>query len=154
MTLEHIPDTANFIRMVRDSLGDSPNTCVFFQVPDVLRVLEEEAFWDIYYEHCSYFSIGSLARLIRTVGFTMLGLGREYGDQYVTIEARMGDGAASPSYLTEYLWDLRTMVQRFRLPEFLGELPNGEPGLSLIARKALRQWSGELGRKVLPSFQH
>jgi hypothetical protein len=115
MTLEHIPDTANFIRMVRDSLGESPNTCVFFQVPDVSRVLNEEAFWDVYYEHCSYFGMGSLANLFRTVGFTVLGLRREYGDQYVTIEARMGDGAGSPSYLTEYLWDLKAAVQRFRL---------------------------------------
>jgi len=65
MTLEHIADTADFIKMVRGSLQDSPSTDVFFQVPDVLRVLEEEAFWDIYYEHCSYFSIGSLARLFR-----------------------------------------------------------------------------------------
>ena len=95
MTLEHIAETADFIRMVRCSLRDSPDACVFFQVPDVSRVLAEEAFWDIYYEHCSYFSVGSLARLFRRTGFNVLDVGREYSDQYVTIEARTGDGTAS-----------------------------------------------------------
>ena len=42
---------------------------VFFELPDTERVLTEAAFWDIYYEHCSYFTPGSLARLFRRTGF-------------------------------------------------------------------------------------
>jgi SAM-dependent methyltransferase len=123
MTLEHIPDTAAFIKMVWRSLLNSLDTSVFFQVPDVLRVLEEEAFWDIYYEHCSYFSIGSLARLFRRAGFDVLDLGREYGDQYLTIEARPGDGAASPGPAEDDLGNLRTMVRSFaaRVPRRIAE---------------------------------
>ena len=123
MTLEHIPDAAAFIRMVRSSLRESPNACVFFQVPDVLRVLKEEAFWDIYYEHCSYFSLGSLAQLFRRAGYDVLDLGREYNDQYVTIEARIGDGAPSPSSAEDDPRDLKTMVQSFaaRVPRRIAE---------------------------------
>lgn len=123
MTLEHIPDTAAFIRMVHSSLRDSPNACVFFQVPDVLRVLKEEAFWDVYYEHCSYFSIGSLARLFRGAGFEVLDLGREYSDQYVTIEARVAGEAASPCPAEDDLWDMKTNVQKFatRVPRRIAE---------------------------------
>jgi hypothetical protein len=77
------------------------------------RSMIEEAFWDIYYEHCSYFSIGSLARLFRRAGFDVLDLGREYGDQYLTIEARPGDGAASPGPAEDDLGNLRTMVRSF-----------------------------------------
>ena len=113
MTLEHIAETADFIRMVRGSLRDSPDACVFFQVPDVSRVLAEEAFWDIYYEHCSYFSVGSLARLFRRTGFNVLDVGREYSNQYVTIEARTGDGAASPCAAENDLESVSTLVQRF-----------------------------------------
>ena len=36
-----------------------------FELPDSRRVFDEVAFWDIYYEHCSYFTPGSLARLFR-----------------------------------------------------------------------------------------
>jgi hypothetical protein len=123
MTLEHIPDTAAFINMVGRSLRNSPNASVFFQVPDVLRVLEEEAFWDVYYEHCSYFSIGSLARLFRRAGFDVLDLGREYNDQYLTIEARVSKEAAPPRPAENDLGNLRRIVQCFadRVPRRIAE---------------------------------
>jgi SAM-dependent methyltransferase len=92
MTLEHIQNTAEFVGMVRRAIGDRADTVAFFQVPDVTRVLRELAFWDIYYEHCSYFSLGSLARLFRQNGFDVIGLWKDYGDQYLMIEARPGKG--------------------------------------------------------------
>ncbi len=91
MTLEHIAPVREMMRTVRRTVGDE-DTVVFFQVPDVLRILEERAFWDIYYEHCSYFSAGSLARLFRATGFDVVALDREYGAQYLTIEARPSRG--------------------------------------------------------------
>ncbi len=92
MTLEHIPRTLDFVRMIRRTLTAKPDTVVFFQVPDVTRILKEQGFWDIYYEHCSYFTAGSLARLFRRSDFDLLGLSRGYGDQYLLIEARPGSG--------------------------------------------------------------
>jgi SAM-dependent methyltransferase len=88
MTLEHIPDTAQFVQVVRRAVGDNPNATVFFQVPDAIRVLKDFAFWDIYYEHCSYFSAGSLARVFREAGFEVLETWTDYDDQYLMITAR------------------------------------------------------------------
>ena len=90
MTLEHIPQTKEFVSMVRRALGDQGETGVFFQIPEVFRILRELAFWDIYYEHCSSFSAGSLARLFRQCGFDVLDLWTDYDDQYLMIEARPG----------------------------------------------------------------
>ena len=87
-TLEHIHPTAEFVSSVRRAIGDRLNTVVFFEIPDNTRVLKEVAFWDIYYEHCSYFSSGSLARLFRYCGFEVVDLHRGYGEQYLFIEAR------------------------------------------------------------------
>ena len=87
-TLEHIAGVKEFMEMVRRSIGDRPDTIVLFELPDVKRVLEEVAFWDVYYEHCSYFSLGSLARLFRSTGFEVLHLELDYDDQYLLIEAR------------------------------------------------------------------
>jgi SAM-dependent methyltransferase len=88
MTLEHIHNPADFVRMVRRAIGDRADTIAFFQVPDVARILRELAFWDIYYEHCSYFSLGSLAHLFRQSGFDVIDLWKDYGDQYLMIEVR------------------------------------------------------------------
>lgn len=86
-TLEHIHQTVEFVSTVRRSIGDPLDTVVFFEVPDMTRVLQEVAFEDIYYEHCSYFTPGSLARLFRSCGFEVTDLYRAYRDQYLLIEA-------------------------------------------------------------------
>jgi len=93
MTLEHIGRTGAFLADLRRSLEGRYDTVLFFQVPDVTRVLGELAFWDIYYEHCSYFSPGSLARLFRASGFEVTGMRRDYGGQYVMLEAKPSAGA-------------------------------------------------------------
>jgi hypothetical protein len=87
-TLEHIGPAAEFMRSIRSAIGAATGTIVLFELPDVRRILEEAAYWDVYYEHCSYFSAGSLARLFRATGFEVLDVSREYDDQYLVIEAR------------------------------------------------------------------
>lgn len=93
MTLEHIGNVTEFVGMVRAALVNSPQAVVYFQVPDTSRVLDEIAFWDIYYEHCSYFTAESLAGLFRRCGFEVLRLERAYDNQYLMIEARLPTSA-------------------------------------------------------------
>ena len=88
MTLEHIPATADFVRTVRRSIGPRLDTTVFFQIPNGGYVLQELAFWDVYYEHCSYFSQSSLRFLFENGGFAVLDLAVEYDDQYLMIETQ------------------------------------------------------------------
>jgi SAM-dependent methyltransferase len=99
MTLEHIPDTAHFVRTVRRAVGDREDSIVFFQVPDAQRVLRDLAFWDIYYEHCSYFSAGSLSRVFREAGFEVLETWTDYDGQYLMISARPSASILPPSEL-------------------------------------------------------
>jgi hypothetical protein len=102
--------------MVRRSIGDRPDTIVLFELPDVKRVLEEVAFWDVYYEHCSYFSLGSLARLFRATGFEVLHLELDYDDQYLLIEARPSTipAAGRPLDLENDLADLAAGAAHYR----------------------------------------
>jgi SAM-dependent methyltransferase len=90
-TLEHIPDTAAFLGSVRRAIGDRSDARVFFQVPDFLRIMREGAFWDVYYEHCSYFTQPSLTYLFRASGFEVLDSRVEYDGQYLMVEARPGN---------------------------------------------------------------
>lgn len=87
MTLEHIHATRDFVGVVRRAIGAETQTIVFFQVPEATRIVRDCAFEDIYYEHCSYFTPGSLAELFGRCGFDVLDVSTEYDDQYLTVEA-------------------------------------------------------------------
>jgi SAM-dependent methyltransferase len=91
-TLEHIGPTGTFLRQLRKAIGSRTNTLIFFEVPDTVRVLKEGAFWDIYYEHCSYFTPGSLTRLFQMSGFDILDVSLDYDDQYLLLTAKPGKG--------------------------------------------------------------
>jgi SAM-dependent methyltransferase len=115
-TLEHIGQTGEFIRMIRRVIGPRKDMLVLFELPDVVRILKEAAFWDVYYEHCSYFSPGSLARVFRASGFDLLELGRDYGDQYILLAAKPVDAPTSPSLpLEDDLHEMTSDVAAFRL---------------------------------------
>lgn len=105
-TLEHVPAPADFVWTVRRALGERYDTPVCFEVPDTFRILRDGAFWDLYYEHCSYFTAGSLMLLFRECGFAPLDrVGREYDGQYLVIEAKPTP-RPTPKLLAEDDFDL------------------------------------------------
>jgi hypothetical protein len=112
-TLEHIHPVADFMRIIRASLEERPETVVLFELPDALRVLRECAFWDIYYEHCTYFTPGSLARLFRSTGFEVLAVDLDYDDQYILVEAKPTDPSGQPLPIEEGPSDVAEAVELF-----------------------------------------
>ena len=115
-TLEHIGPVREFLAAIRSSIGARGDTAVLFELPDVRRVLDDGAFWDVYYEHCSYFSAGSLARLFACCGFVVDLVEPAYDDQYLLLEARpapVGDRAVPAPPLEDDLDALRAAVPRF-----------------------------------------
>jgi SAM-dependent methyltransferase len=132
-TLEHIHPVADFMRTVRRSIGDRLDTVVLFELPDALRVLQEVAFWDVYYEHSAYFSAGSLARLFRSTGFEVVDLRLAYDDQYLLIEAR-------PST------DTPAGGRRFDLEDDLEEVRKAVDRFAAEYEDQLERWRGDLRR--------
>jgi hypothetical protein len=100
-TLEHIYSTSHFMKTLRRSIDAHKETIVFVEVPDTTRILSETAFWDIYYEHCSHFSPGSLARLFRHCGFEVIDLYRAYNNQYLLLEAKAATQSSSDVFNIE-----------------------------------------------------
>ncbi len=154
MTLEHIQPTAAFVRTVRRAIGDS-DAVVFFQVPNAAYVLGELAFWDVYYEHCSYFSPGALARLFRRCGFDVHRLWTDYDDQYLMIEARPGNGrATAPLPEEDDLAALAQSVARFsqQVPRRLAAWRQRLDGIRRAGQRAVIWGGGSKGVAFLTAL--
>ncbi len=94
-TLEHIADVAEFLSTVRRWGERNPQAIHLFEVPDARRILAERAFWDVYYEHCSYFTLESLTAAFDVAGFTVERSDVAYGGQYIILESRLRSGTRS-----------------------------------------------------------
>ena len=113
-TLEHIHDTYNFMEIIRKSIQSNEKVVLFFEVPSIIRILKIQAFWDIFYEHCTYLSPGSLARLFRMNGFEVLDMYLEYDDQYLFIEAKPSKGSSNIIHpLEESVDELKALTMDF-----------------------------------------
>jgi SAM-dependent methyltransferase len=130
-TLEHIPAVAGFVRVIREMIGPRNDTCVVFETPDAKRVLEEGAFWDIYYEHCSYFSPGTHARLFRQEGFDVTDLSLVYNGQYIL------------QYATP---DVRPTVAHLPLEKDLEEINTLADGFAKRVSEVKNFWSERVRR--------
>ena len=111
-TLEHIGPVGEFMELVRRCAAQT-GAVILFELPDVLRVLNETAFWDVYYEHCSYFSPGALARLFRSTGLDVLHAELAYDGQYILLEAVPGNGSGVPLAVEESPVDVAVAVEGF-----------------------------------------
>lgn len=111
-TLEHIADAEGFLADIAKATQEAVNVGLFFETPSACRIFAEGAFWDVYYEHCSYFTPGAHARLFRRAGFDVTGLSLAYDDQYIVQHARTG-GTGDPLPIEESPEDARRLVLGF-----------------------------------------
>lgn len=84
--IEHVAQPAAMLTGLRRAIGERENVAIFFETPDVTWILRHAIFWDIFYEHCSLFSPGSLARLYAASGFDAARVSVVFGDQYMWVE--------------------------------------------------------------------
>jgi hypothetical protein len=99
--------------MLRAAIGDRPEVISFAMMPEVTRILKLRAFWDIYYEHCAYFSLGSLGRAFRRAGFDVIDLWTDFADQYALVGARPTIGDSQPLPVEESPEELAGLVDQF-----------------------------------------
>ena len=118
-TLEHIADPDAFVSLIRRAVAGRADSVIFFEVPNALFTLRQLGIWDIIYEHCSYFSPVSLARLFRRHGFRVLRVRERFGGQFLTIEATPAENTAVPAAgeqaeLAQMAVDAAGFAEKFR----------------------------------------
>lgn len=95
--LEHIPRPHDFLAMIKKVFNTGS---IYIEVPSHDWILENQAFFDITYEHVNYFSRASLARLFDD---PQTETGLLFGDQYQYILAPIG--ALSEKFNAAYRGD-------------------------------------------------
>jgi SAM-dependent methyltransferase len=93
--IEHLGRPRELLQTIAAGLGGTP-TPVFFETPRLEWILRERAFWDVSYEHCSYFTMPVLARLFESCGFTVADSRPAFEGQYQWLTAR-ADGRRRPA---------------------------------------------------------
>lgn len=86
--LEHVPAPLAFLRDVRAALPTDARPVVVFEVPNTRYTLDNVSLWDVIYEHRTYFTRGSLARLFAAAGFDVVAAEDTYAGQFTAVTAR------------------------------------------------------------------
>jgi SAM-dependent methyltransferase len=92
--LEHVADPRGFLGELRRGFAGRTDAALYCEVPNALFTLKDMGIWDLIYEHCAYFTLGSLMRAAQDSGFDVLALGEAFGGQYLYVELRPGAGRA------------------------------------------------------------
>lgn len=79
-TLEHIPQPFTFIHTI--AKANNYKGYLFVEVPTIEWILNKRAFWDIFYEHCNYFSEATL-----NIMFDEAVTGNFFNGQYIYLWA-------------------------------------------------------------------
>jgi SAM-dependent methyltransferase len=81
-TLEHVQDPLSFLHQIASSTRYRGK--VYIEVPDLQWIIDRRAFWDLFYEHCNYFTLITLSALFdRAEG------GGLFGGQYLYVLAEL-----------------------------------------------------------------
>lgn len=85
--LEHIDDPGSLLRMLRRGLDGRPEVPLLAELPEAGRILDDGAFWDLYYEHCNYLTRAVAIDLFESAGFVVRSATSAYAGQYLLVEA-------------------------------------------------------------------
>lgn len=95
--IEHVPRPLGLLRDIKKALAHAPAARIFFETPCVEWILRNGVIWDFFYEHCSYFTAGSLAHAFEREGFEVESVRHVFGEQYLWLEAKLPVASSAAS---------------------------------------------------------
>ncbi|RYD31414.1 MAG: methyltransferase domain-containing protein [Verrucomicrobiaceae bacterium] len=90
--VEHVPQIGDFMRLLHGISEAGGGAPVYIETPALEWIVEHQAFWDVFYEHCNYFPVNNLRRLAELAGFEVLDHRLIFGGQYQALEIRPAPG--------------------------------------------------------------
>ncbi len=86
--IEHLGDPLAMLKQVHQAAGHRRDAVIYFETPELHWILQHNAFWDFFYEHCSYFTLDSLRFAFERAGFEVLESAPAFEGQYQFLLAR------------------------------------------------------------------
>jgi SAM-dependent methyltransferase len=86
--LDIVDDQRGLLDLARRTLAGRAGGIAYFEVPDARHTLEGRIFWNLVYEHRTWFVPDSLRTLFARAGLEVIAVERLWHDEYLGIEAR------------------------------------------------------------------
>lgn len=96
--VEHVPRIGSFLKEIHAIATAAGSPRVLLETPAFEWIQNQGSFWDVFYEHCNYFSKSCLSSLCQRSGFKIMDHRATFGEQYQVIEVRPLGHAAPPDY--------------------------------------------------------
>jgi hypothetical protein len=111
--LEHIDNPREFMSKVQGGVGNNRETILYFEVPNAQFTFCKPSFWDLIYEHHSYFTPKSLGFLFETSGFQIIDLKTRFRGQFISIEAAPQFEGFDPSEINSQNSEITACIAEF-----------------------------------------
>lgn len=97
--IEHVPDPVALLAAIGQAMARESRSCLFLETPSATWILRNGVFWDFFYEHCAYFTAGSLARALKNAGLAVKKTREAFHGQYLWLEAgRCGENTGAADH--------------------------------------------------------
>jgi SAM-dependent methyltransferase len=87
--VEHVPEIGTFLGELAAIARAAGGATTVIETPRLEWIIENRCLWDVFYEHCNYFTMESLAHLCRRAGFRIARHSRLFGGQYQFLELHL-----------------------------------------------------------------
>jgi SAM-dependent methyltransferase len=94
--VEHVGEIGAFFRELASIARAAGDPLVVVETPRFEWIVEGRCLWDVFYEHCNYFPMATLAHLGRLAGFRVVRHSRVFGAQYQLLELKLARTSRRP----------------------------------------------------------
>ena len=94
--VEHVAGIGAFLGELASIARAAGDPLVVVETPRFEWIVENECLWDVFYEHCNYFTQPTLAHLARRAGFVVKRHVGVFGGQYQWLELRVAKRSPGP----------------------------------------------------------
>ncbi len=95
--VEHVAGIGAFLKELAGIARAAGDPLVVIETPRFEWIVENRCLWDVFYEHCNYFTQPTLAHLARLAGFKVVRHSPVFGDQYQWLELRLAKRTKVPT---------------------------------------------------------